>query len=348
MALISALMESPTLIGIFTLFLIVYFALPVVTQYFARRKNAQENGCQPPPSVPSKIPVLGLDVANRLSTAYKDHRRSELFKEFHDTYGLTYQTTALGKTRIYTIDPDNLRAIFSNIKDWGVQPLRLPPWGPVLGKGVMDTDGTFWRHSRDMVQPLFKREQISDLASFDVHVSNLMKLIPSDGSTIDMQDLIARLMLDFTTEFLFSKSVSCLTPSPDPHAMEFLESFHISQAKLGKQLQLPVLSLFTKDKRFLRAAKIVREYAVKQVDQAFVRCDSPKKATKGKYVLADELAKVNKDKVDVQNQLLNAFLAAHDTTATLTTSKYSPKQKIPYSIPVMRRLLAYSTMNDAA
>ncbi|KAL6713787.1 hypothetical protein ACLMJK_008279 [Lecanora helva] len=320
MAVISGILASPITIALFSLVLVALYAHNKAKESYAHRKAARDNGCEPPPQVPSKDPFFGLDVTKKLNKAYQDHRRSELFKEYHDTLGLTYQTTALRKTRIYTIDPDNLRAIFSNIKDWGVQPLRLPPWGPVLGKGVMDSDGTFWRHSRDMVQPLFNRQQISDLASFDIHVSNFLKLIPNDGSTVDMQDLIARLQMDFTLEFLFSESPRCLTSTPDPHAMEFLEAFHFSQSELGRQLQLPILSLLTSNKPLAEAKQIVRNFAVEQVDEAHLRCDNPKEAKKNKYVLADELVKVNKDKVDVQNQLLNAFLAAHDTTATLMTN----------------------------
>lgn len=321
MAVLSGLLDFWTSATLFSLFLIAFYGTPLVRQYFARRKISLEHGCQPPPSVPSKDPILGLDIARQLSTAYKENRRSESFKEYHDAHGLTYQTVALRKTRIYTIEPDNLRAVFSNIKDWGVQPLRLPPWNALLGKGVMDTDGTFWRHSRDMVQPLFKKEQISDLASFDIHVSNLIELIPRDGSTVDLQPLFARLLLDFTMEFLFSEPVRCLTPTPDQHAMEFLESFHYGQAAMGKSLQLPIMSVFTSDKKFWRAVTICRNFVGQQVEQAFLRCDAKNNGKKTKYVLADELVKVTKDKEDIRNQLLNAFLAAHDTTATLLTSK---------------------------
>ena len=128
----------------------------------------------------------------------------------------------------------------------------------MVGRGVMDSDDPQWRHSRDMVQPLFKREQISDLEGFDVHVSNLLSLIPRDSSTIDMQPLFARLLLDFTTEFLFSETVETLTPTPDPYAMDFLNSFHYGQAMMGQRLQLPILSVFTSDKKFWRAVEVVQ------------------------------------------------------------------------------------------
>ncbi len=325
MAILSSLLGLSSSAAIFTLILIAYYGIPPARLYLARRKTIKELGCQPPPSVPSNDPGLGRDVAEQLATAYKEHRRSESFQEQHKALGLTFQSVALGKTRIYTIDPANLRAIFSKVDHWGVSPLRLPPWEPMLGRGIFTTDGTYWRHSRDLVQPLFKKDQISNLGSFDVHVSNLIKLIPTDGSTVDLQPLIARLILDFTTEFLFSESVRCLTPTPDKRAMEFLDSFHYGQASMGKRLQLPVKSAMTSDEKFWKAAKIVQDFVGSQVDQAFIRCDSKsgnsEKKRKQKYILADELVKVSKDKDAIRTQLLNAFLGAHDTTAVLMTSR---------------------------
>ena len=320
---------------VLALFSTLYY-LPKVRLYFVRRKAIREHGCEPLRALPSKDPWFGLDVAMRMFRSYSGGQRSLKFKEQHDTYGATFQSVALGKTRIFTCDPTNLRSVFNtDFQSWGVQPLRLPPWGPMLGAGVMDTDGTFWKHSRGMVQPLFRKEQIErieDLSSFDLHVSRLIDLIPRDGSTVDLQPLFARLLLDFTTEFLFGDSVACLTPTPNREAMEFLEAFHDGQAGIGKRTQLPMLTVFTMDKRFAQACGIVQRFVERYVDKALARhqrqnlsLDPDEKEEmmqqkRSKYVLADELAKISTDRLDMRNQLLNTFLAAHDTTAVLMTN----------------------------
>ena len=127
MAVISDLLDFSTSTAVLSFFLAAFYAIPTIRQYFLRRKIIQERGCQPPPSIPCRDLIFGLDTANNLKTVYKKHQRSENFKKWHDTYGQTYQSMALRKTRIYTINSDNLRAMFSNIEDWAVQPLRLPP-----------------------------------------------------------------------------------------------------------------------------------------------------------------------------------------------------------------------------
>lgn len=303
--------------------ILVFFGLPAARQHLLRLQVHHRHGCQPPRSLPQKDQVFGLDVVFTMLRSYGDGQRSTKFKEQHEAFGSTFQSVALGKLRIFTIEPDNLQAILSsNFKDWGVQPLRLPSWGPLLGKGVMDTDGAFWSHSRAMVQPLFRREQISDLASFDVHMTRLLDLIPRDGSMVDLQPLFARLILDFTTEFLFGESVECLTSTPNKDAMLFLEAFHYCQAGIGKRTQLPCWTIFACDRKFSQASKIIRSFVDGYVDQAILRCDSQSTETGQKYILADELVKQTKNKDDIRNQLLNTFLAAHDTTAVLMTNVF--------------------------
>ena len=299
--------------------------------YRKRGRIIVDNGCKSASRVPQLDPILGLDVAFRLFKSYRGVQRNARFKAEHEEYGLTFQSHTLGKTRIFTIDPSNLRAIFTtNFEDWGVEPLRLSPWDPLVGRGVMDADGNFWRHSREMVQPLFKRAQALDLESFDKNLVRLLSLLPKDGSTVDVQPLFSRLILDFTTEFLFGKCCNSLTLSPNQDAMNFLNAFHYGQAGIGKRTQLPYLSVFTSDKKCWQSTKIVRGFVDRQIGEAAQRSDclsSPSEPQdKGgqqrreRYVLADELLTTHNDHVDVRNQLLNTFLAAHDTTAALMTT----------------------------
>ena len=306
--------------------LLVFFFLygvPAVKQHLSHLKTIRKRGCQPPRSLPQRDPIFGLDTAFGMFKSYGEGQRSAKFKEQHDAFGYTFQSVALGKKRIFTIEPDNLRAILStDFKKWGVQPLRLPPWGPFLGKGVMDTDGAFWRHSRDMIQPLFRREQISDLTSFDVHVTRMLELLPKGGSTVDLQPLFAHLILDFTTEFLFGESLECLTPTPDEDAMKFLDAFHYGQAGIGKRTQLPYWAVLTRDRKFSQAAGIAHDFVDEHINRAVIRNHAQGHGTRRKYILADELVKAVKDKEDIRNQLLNTFLAAHDTTAVLLTNVF--------------------------
>ena len=277
-----------------------------------------------------------------MSKSYERGNRSATFKRQHEEFGATFQSMALGKTRIFTIDPDNARAIFStSFEDWGVQPLRLAPWKPLLGAGVMDTDGPHWKYSRGMVQALFRREQIADLSSFDVHVDRLISLIPKDGSTVDMQPLFARLILDFTTEFLFGSCAETLTATSDPEAIAFLKAFHYGQGGIGRRTQLPYLTVFTRDPQFWSSCQIVRAFVDKYIDTAIARSQAFKSAgpSAQKYVLADKLVQATDDRELIRSQLLNTFLAAHDTTAVLLTNVFFNLARNPKEYAKLRKEL---------
>ena len=310
-----------SLLGGLTIVLVLVWSGSLLIRDLRRRAEVRSRGCGSPRWLPQWDPIFGLDVVVQMFKAYSSGNRSATFKQQHATYGPTFQSMAFGKTRIFTIDPVNLQSIFNlDFPSWGVQPLRLGPWGPLLGPGVMDTDGSRWKFCRGMVQALFRREQIADLAPFAKHVDRLFDHIPRDGTTIDLQPLFARLILDFTMEFLFGVSSATLTSSPDQGAVDFLHAFHYAQAGIGKRTQLPYLTVFTSDKDFREACSTARAFVDRYIELAGARIRETGEKKSQKYILVDELLKQGVDEDDLRSQLLNVFLAAHDTTAVLMTN----------------------------
>jgi cytochrome P450 len=315
--------RSPrTVLSTLSFILLVAWGGSVLVRWQRRRRAMRAQGCKRPRWLRQWDPVFGLDAATQLFRSYRAGNRSATFKEQHATYGYTFQSMALGKIRIFTIDPENLQSIFNtDFQSWGVQPLRLAPWKPLLGAGVMDTDGLLWRFSRHMVQPLFRRDQIADLSPFSVHVDRLIELIPKDGSTVDMQPLFARLILDFTMEFLFGASSMTLTSAPEEEALNFLDAFHYAQGAIGKRTQLPYLTVFTTDKEFKESCATARNFVDEYINRACIRLAQSKDEDQ-KYILVDELLKQSITGKELRSQLLNVFLAAHDTTAVLMTNTF--------------------------
>jgi cytochrome P450 len=298
------------------------------TQYarrqYRRRSAIRAHGCKPARFLPQWDPIFGIDTAVQMFRAYGLGTRNATFLEQHVLYGPTFQSLALGKTRTFTIDPINLQSILnSNSQSWGVQSLQMPSWKPLVGVGLMDTDGPHWRFSRDMVQPLFKKDQISDLSSFSQHVDGLIVLIPRDGAAVDLQPLFARLILDFSMDFLFGCASATLTTTPDPDALGFLNAFHYAQATVGKKTQLPYLTAFTTDRKFKNSCAVARAFVDQYIQRAKIRLQQGKNLIieeTRRYILADQLLKKGMDGEELGSQLLNVFLPAHETTAVLLTN----------------------------
>ncbi|KAF4630632.1 hypothetical protein G7Y89_g7506 [Cudoniella acicularis] len=76
-----------------------------------------------------------------------------------------------------------------------------------VGDGLFTTDGHAWKKSRQMINPVFARAQVSELSTFEVHLARMIVRIPKDGSTVDMQPLCKMLFLDSSTEFIFAHSM---------------------------------------------------------------------------------------------------------------------------------------------
>ena len=183
--------------------LVVATVLLLAASYFftqlqegrSRSHHMKELGCYEPPKYPHKDPLLGLDLFFNNIKNLKARCFLNGFKQRFDKHGQTFRAIAMGKTAVYTNDPKNLQAVHAlNFGDYGVQPLRRAPTLPFLGEGVFTMDGPFWEHSRALIRPTFARNNVANLSAFDVHFEMFLKLIPGDGSTVDLKPLLYKLV----------------------------------------------------------------------------------------------------------------------------------------------------------
>lgn len=90
-----------------------------------------------------------------------------------------------------TCDPKNVQAILATqFNDFDLGDRK-----EAFGQGIFASDGRVWEHSRALLRPSFVRNQISDIAVYDKHVSQLIEHIPTDGSTVDLQILFLRMVI---------------------------------------------------------------------------------------------------------------------------------------------------------
>lgn len=310
-----------------SIFILIYGTI-ALQRFLSRRKTSAKHGCLPPPSIPQRDPIFGLDLILHVFKALKEDRRDLSMKQLFQVHGRTFQSVAFGTTTIYTIEPKNLQAVFAtDFSNWGVQPMRLFAFEPFIGRGIMVADGAFWEQSRALIKPTFTRAQIADLhlARYSSHVSKLISLLPKDGSTVDLQPLFSRLALDSSTDFLFGEPVGALSPrSISTDAKSFLEAYDYGQMVVGKRLHLPKWNFLTQDKKFWDSCKIAHEFVDGYIAQGRQICEESKKGNVApkRYILAHEMIKETRDHNDIRNQLLNVFLPAHEATGVALTNVF--------------------------
>jgi cytochrome P450 len=229
---------------------LLLYVFKLVYTAFTRYGAARKLKCKEPPSPPQKDWFLGLDFVYQQIVNIQKDRRNASIRELHEQYGPTFSSKFYGSRKIHTVEPQNVQAVMStDFKSWGVEPLRLFSFEPLIGRGIMGTDGQRWEHSRALLRPAFSRKEISDLPSLEVHVQKLLDRIPKDGSTVDLRPLFTRMALDAASEMLFGESLDMLG-NPTPQNEAWLRAMNYGQMTLGKRMQLPQWNIFTRDAKF--------------------------------------------------------------------------------------------------
>jgi cytochrome P450 len=312
-----------------------------ISLYLSRRKFKQENGCEPLlRRFPIKDPIFGIDNMVESIRAKKELRLLDRFYVNFIKYGNTFGSKIAQRNIVATIEPQNVKTILSlKFKDYSLGN-REDTLGPLLGKGIFTMDGDFWAHSRAMIRPNFTRDQVADLNAFERHIQDLWKLIPRDGSTVDLQELFFRFTIDSATEFLFGVSTNTLKESSGGvSGAEFARAFTIAQDSCASRTRLGMLKFFFKDKEGERATQFCHDFVGQFVDEA-VRYRGTldiEKNGEEKYVFLHELAKDTVDKARLQDELLNVLLAGRDTTASLLSNMWFMLAKNPAIFAKLRQ-----------
>lgn len=198
---------------------------------------------------------------------------------------------------------------------------------PFLGKGVFTTDGPFWAHSRSVLRPQFEKHQVSDISQFEPHVQRLFQNIPSDGSTVDLQDLFHKLSMDASSEFLSGQSTALLDKNYNAEGHEFAAAFEAATHDSVTRTRLGWMYWLIPRSKANEAIRIVHRYADRWVSEAMKvkqsKIEEKSKGKKGHYVFLNELALDDRmDAVRIRDEMLNIMLAGRDTTASLLSDLF--------------------------
>ncbi|KAF2648990.1 cytochrome P450 [Lophiostoma macrostomum CBS 122681] len=285
-------------------------------------------GCEEVPSYPHREPFLGLDLFILYMKAFGEKGFLRLNQSLFETYGKTFKTNVLGATIIKTMDPEITKCVHATHFDYfGVENIRASPVKNLWGDGITMVDGDKWVNRRALIKPSFDAVHIANVDDRGLgdHVHRLMKLLPSDGSAVDLMPLFKRLSLDTASEFIFGKSMDALS-SPDAH-QEFLENYFYAQRGTAIRLMLGKRFVFLhRDKKWWQSCDIVNAFLDERVDEALGRlkfgATRPSEAGKGRLRLVDEMAKMTQDRSTLRFQLQNVFTPAHDGAAVTLSNAF--------------------------
>ncbi|ORY67418.1 putative N-alkane-inducible cytochrome P450 [Pseudomassariella vexata] len=299
--------------------LFLYVLCRSIVESLEARRFSKKHGCQPAPRIHQSSLLFGLDLFKKLKHDIENRTRLEENTRYALVTGnRTSTAVVLGQSFVSTTDPENVKAVLAtNFNDYGIGP-RISAFGPLLGRGIFTADDVHWEHSRALIRPGFTRAQVADLDSVETHVQNLLKRLPPDGVTVDLQPLFFNLTIDNATDFLFGQSINCQASPEGSEAWNFAEAFDNAQIKLQKKAQLGKLAFLLRDPECEHACRLVHQFVDSYIRKALGPSGHGTKT--GRYNLLNELAAACPDEIQLRNELLNVLLAARDTTASLLSS----------------------------
>ncbi|KAI9673877.1 MAG: hypothetical protein M1817_002083 [Caeruleum heppii] len=267
---------------------------------------------------------LGIDfIYNSVSSA-KRHDTMELWQSwFRSVTAHTAEANVGGDRIVFTEDPENIKALLATqFKDFGKgEPFRRD-WHEFLGDSIFTTDLDQWQHSRQLIRPLFIKDRVSDLETFERHVQRFLGKIAGNGAEVDMAGLFFRYTLDAATDFLLGRSVDSL----DNPQTAFAEAFNEVQRVQTIIARSGPLGKYVPRGSFRKGLRVIDDFVNPYIDDALrLSPDELEKRTKSDhgYTFLHALAGYTKDRKMLRDQLVAVLLAGRDTTAaTLSWTFY--------------------------
>jgi len=275
---------------------------------------------------PHKDPFLGFDVFLVCAKGIFSYTYLATIARIISRHGTTLSYLFLGRQTVITVDPENLKALLSErFHDFGLGNVRTSSLQPLLGGGIFNSDGSAWKHHRTTLRPFVSRVGPAELAVIETHVQNLIKTIPADGSTIDLQKSFSSFTIDIATDLFLGTSTNLLSLSgPDhPEAQEFAAAFDYAQRAASGADNFRIRTLLWKlvfgDTRLKGCIESIHTFIDVILDRAIVEQEGDMKA-QGDKAFLPALLDDGRTREDVKYDILNITLAGKDTMASFLSS----------------------------
>lgn len=188
-----------------------------------------------------------------------------------------------------------------------------------MGSGIFTQDGALWKHSRALLRPQFAANRSQNFEQIKNCVQDLIKSVPGDGSTVDLQPLFFKLTFDTTMFLLFGDSVLDLDwGKVAGQESSFAQAFNLAQDYLAHRGRLGQFYWLLNDRTFRDACKRCHQFVDEAVDKALRPSgktqENGKEGLRSNYSFIDALAEQTQDRQVLRDQCFNVLLAGRDTT----------------------------------
>ena len=305
--------------------LVIFYQQSV--RYIKHRSFRLKHQCYPAPRFPQYERLIGIDLMLENLKAWKASRLLDQLRSRFQRVGNTYRATIAGNRMIFTVEPENIRAIFADqFNNFDSGWVRRRAFAPAIGDVLITADGPRWHQQRAMLRPAFNKQQFSDFQFYERDIDDLIRRIPNDGSTIDLASLFPIHALTVASRLLFDEPMATLNPEFATSSTRFIEAFNrVNKGNEARIRMGRLLPFVPRDREFEAGCNVIHQYGDVFVQKALSyrnawldKTDS-EDGTEDRYVFLRELAKEIDNPLELRNHLLGMLLVGSETTANLLT-----------------------------
>ena len=245
-------------------------------------------------------------------------RRVDFFLDLARTYG-PIASFRIGRSRLFLIsDPDLIQQVLVTDARFYMKHFGARTFKPILGNGLVTSEGDFWLSQRRLLQPPFLKAQVLSYAPMMAELTTAMLTKWKPGKSVDIAFEFSSLTSAIALKTLFG-----LDDHGDRVRVDesLRLAFELMTARLDVPFQLPTFLPTPANFKLRRAIAVV-----KNVVDGFIA--ERKTRPLGNDLLSTMIAAQHEDGTRMSDQQLRdeamtLYLAGHETTAlTLTWSWY--------------------------
>lgn len=240
--------------------------------------------------------------------------------EVTQNYGDIVRMTLLGEESIFVNDPDAIQHILqTNARNYDKQTMDYQLLYPLVGHGLLTSDGDAWLRQRRLMQPAFHRQRIAALGQMMVDEAQAALArwqgSAQQGAAIAVDQEMMRLTLSIAGKALLSVDLGA-------EASEFGQAFKRANARFGYENMLSVMLpwLPTRQNRQFRSA-------IQTMDRLVYEIIARRRAEPGGHddlltmLLSARDEETGQGMTDRQlrDEMMTILLAGHETTANALT-----------------------------